>query len=205
MRMPPATLKSQPALSLSHIAALRLAASQGTGPTRRAVEAAMTWHYCGGHALMAEAVCGWGRQTVARGLGERRTGSMCLGAPAACRGRTRWEAQPPPVAQALRQRAAAQAQHAPTFRPGVPDTRLTAQAAWEALRAPGDGAEQWPSPSTMAAGRNRMGVRLGQVVKATPQKKSQEPDARWDTMQKKTRKPSQQDAANAGVSMVKRR
>ena len=48
-----------------------------------------------------------------------------------------WEAQPPHVAQALRQRAEAQAQHAPTFRPGVPDTRLTAQAAWEALRAPG--------------------------------------------------------------------
>ena len=57
----------------------------------------------------------------------------------------------------------------------------------------------------MAAGRNRMGFRLRQVVKATPQKKSQEPDARWDTMQKKKHKTSQPDAANAGVSMVKRR
>ena len=107
MSMPSATLKSQPSLSLSQIADLRLAASQLTGPKRRAFEAEMTLKYCGGNSLMAEAVFGWGRQTVARGLGERRTGIICLGAQAAFSGRKRWEEQHPHVAQALRQLAEA--------------------------------------------------------------------------------------------------
>ena len=114
MSMPPVTLKSQPSLSPSQIADLRLAASQLTGPKRRAFEAEMTLKYCGGNSLMAEAVFGWGRQTVARGLGERRTGIICLGAQAAFSGRKRWEDQPPHVAQALRQLAEAHAHQDPT-------------------------------------------------------------------------------------------
>ena len=75
-----ATFKSQPSLSPSQIADLRLAASKMTGPERRAFEAEMTLKYCEGNPLMAEAVFGWGRQTVARGLAERRSGIICLGA-----------------------------------------------------------------------------------------------------------------------------
>jgi len=78
-----ATFKSRSLLSPSHIADLRLAASTMTGPERRAFEAEMTLKYCGGNPLMAEAVFGWGRQTVALGLAERRTGIICLGAQAA--------------------------------------------------------------------------------------------------------------------------
>ena len=80
MCMHHATLESQPSLSPSQIADLRLAASKMTGPKRRAFEAEMTLKYCGGNPLMAEAVFGWGRQTVALGLAERRTGIICLGA-----------------------------------------------------------------------------------------------------------------------------
>ena len=177
MSMPPATLKSQPSLSPSQIADLRLAASQLTGPKRRAFEAEMTLKYCGGNSLMAEAVFGWGRQTVALGLGERRTGIICLGAQAAFSGRKRWEEQHPHVAQALRQLAEAHAQQDPTFRTCLAYTRLTAQAALEALRDQGYGAEQLPSPSTMAAVLNRMGFRLRKVVKAKPQEKLKETDA----------------------------
>ena len=42
MCMQPATSQSQPLLSLSHIVDLHLAASNMTGPTRRAFEAEMT-------------------------------------------------------------------------------------------------------------------------------------------------------------------
>ena len=142
----------------------------------------MTLKYCGGNALRAEAVFGGGRQTVARGLGERRTGIICLGAQAAFSGRTRWEAQHPQVAQALRQLAEAHAQPDPTFRTCVTYTRLTAQAALEALREQGYGAEQLPAPSTMAAVLNRLGFRLRKVVKAKPQKKIKETDAIFDNM-----------------------
>ena len=177
MSMHHAMLDSLPLPSPSHIADLCLAASHMTGPTRRACEAEMTLKYCGGHPLMAEAVFGWGRQTVALGLAERRTGILCLGAQSACSGRTRWEERHPQVAEALRQLADAHAQHDPTFRTRLTYTRLTAKAALEALRAQGDRDELLPSPSTMAEVLNRLGFRLRKVGKAKPQKKLKETDA----------------------------
>src|SRR6267142_5114416 len=129
MGMQDATLEFHPSLSPSQIADLRLAASQMSGPKRRAFEAEMAVKYCGGTPLKAEALFGWGRQTVALGLAERRTGSICLGAQAAFSGHKRWEEQHPQVAQALRQLAEAHAQQDPTFRTSLSYTRLAAQAA----------------------------------------------------------------------------
>ena len=137
MCMPHVTFKSQPSLSASQIADLRLAASKMTGPERRAFEAEMTLKYCEGNPLMAEAVLGWGRQTVALGLAERRSGIICVGAQAAFSGRKRWEEQHPEAARALRQLADAHAQQDPTFRTSLTYTRLTAQAALQALREEG--------------------------------------------------------------------
>jgi len=97
----------------------------------------MALKYCAGTPLVAEALVGWGRQTVALGLAERRTGIMCLGAQAAFSGRKRWEERHPEVAEALRQLADAHAQQDPTFRPSLTYTRLTAQAALQALREQG--------------------------------------------------------------------
>ena len=174
-------------LSASQIADLRLAASQMTGPTRRAFQAEMTVKYCQSNPLQAETVFGWGRHTVALGLSERRTGLICLGAQSAFRGRKRWEDQHPEVAAVLRQLAEAHAQQAPTFRTTLAYTRLTAQAALEALGAQGYSAEQLPSPSTMAAVLNRMGFRLRKVVKAKPQKKIAETEAIFANIEKKTR------------------
>ena len=137
MCMHASTLGCRPSLSPSQIADLRLAASQMSGPKRRAFEAEMALKYCGGPPLLAETLFGWGRQTVALGLAERRTGILCLGAQAAVSGRKRWEERHPQVAEALRQLADAHAQQDPTFRTSVTYTRLTAQAALQALRAPG--------------------------------------------------------------------
>jgi Rhodopirellula transposase DDE domain len=185
MSMQHATLKNQPSLSPSQIADLRLAASKLTGPKRRAFEAEMTVKYCGGHPLMAEAIFGWGRQTVALGLAERRPGIMCLGAQSACSGRKRWEERHAQAAQALRQLAEAHAQQDPTFRTSLTYTRLTAQAALKVLNEQGYREEQLPSPSTMAAVLNRMGFRLRKVVKAKPQKKIKETDAIFDNIKKR--------------------
>ena len=154
-----ATSDSLPLPSPSQIADLPLAASNMTGPTRRAFEAEMTIKYCEGNPLMAEAVFGWGRQTVALGLAERRTGIICLGAQSAFSGRKRWEEQHPHAAQALRQLAEAHAQQDPTFRTSLTYTRLTAQAALNALTEQGYREDQWPSPTTMAEVLNRMGFR----------------------------------------------
>jgi hypothetical protein len=132
-----APLEGQPSLSPSQSADLRLAASNMTGSTRRAFEAEMTVQYCGGNPLLAETIFGWGRRTVAVGLAERRTGLRCLGAQSACSGRKRWEAQTPEAAAALEKLAEAHAQQDPTFRTTLASTRLTANAALNALRTPG--------------------------------------------------------------------
>jgi hypothetical protein len=184
MSMPHATWDSLPLPSPSHMAALRLAASHLTGPTRRAFEAEMPLQYGGGKPLRAAAVCGWGRQTVALGVAERRPGLRCLGAQAACSGRTRWAERQPQGAEARRQRAEAQAPHAPTWRTRLPSTRLTATAGVEARRAPGSGAACVPAPRPRAAGRKRLGVRWRTVVKAKPHKKLQETDALCDQRKK---------------------
>jgi Rhodopirellula transposase DDE domain len=185
MGMQDSTLEFRPSLSPSQIADLRLAASQMSGPKRRAFEAEMALKHCGGKPLLAEILFGWGRQTVARGLAERRTGILCLGAQSAFSGRKRWEERHPQVAEALRQLAEAHAQQDPTFRTSVTYTRLTAQAALQALSAQGYSAEQLPSPSTMAEVLNRMGFRLRKVVKAKPQKKIKETDAIFDNIKKR--------------------
>jgi hypothetical protein len=185
MSMQHAPWQNQPSLSPSQIADLRLAASKRTGPTRRAFEAEMTVTYGGGTPVMAEAIFGWGRQTVARGLAERRTGIRCLGAPSACSGRTRWEERPPPAAHALRQLAEAHAQHDPTLRTRLTSTRLTAHAALTVLNEPGYREEPWPSPSPMAAVLKRMGCRWRQVVQAKPQKTSKETEAICDHRKKR--------------------
>jgi len=185
MGMQHATLQSRPSLTPSQIADLRLASSKLTGPERRSFEAAMTLKYCAGNPLMAEAVFGWGRQTVALGLAESRSGIICLGAQAAFSGRKRWEEQQPQAAQALRHLADAHAQQDPTFRTSLTSTRLTAQAALQALRAQGYSAEQLPSPSTMAEVLNRLGSRLRRVVKAKPQKKIKETEAIFEHIKKR--------------------
>ena len=133
MYMQHAPFPSQPSLTPSQIADLRLAASKLTGPERRSFEAQMTLKYCEGNPLKAEAVFGWGRQTVALGLAETRSGIICLGAQSAFSGRKRWEEQHPQSAQALRQLADAHAQQDPTFRTVLSYTRLTAAEALEAV------------------------------------------------------------------------
>ena len=190
MCMPSAPVTNRPLLRPSQIADLRLAASKLTGPQRRAFEAEMTVKYCDGNPLLAETVFGWGRQTVSLGLAERRTGIICLGSQSAFSGRKRWEELHPQAAQALGQLAEAHAQQDPTFRTCLTYTRLTAQAALQALKEQGYSADQLPSPSTMAEVLNRMGFRLRKVVKAKPQKKIKETDAIFDNIKKNTPKPS---------------
>lgn len=186
------TFQSQPSLTTSQIADLRLAASKLTGPERRSFEAEMTLKYCNGNPLKAEAVFGWGRHTVALGLAEKRSGIICLGSQSAFSGRKRWEAHHPQVAQSLCQLADAHAQQDPTFRTSLTYTRLTAQSALKTLREQGYSEEELPSPSTMAEVLNRMGYRLRKVVKAKPQKKIKETDAIFDNIKKKMKKPNGQ-------------
>jgi hypothetical protein len=144
----------------------------------------MTLTYCGGDARQAESVCGWGRPRVELGLAARRPDILCLGAPSAGRGRTRWEDEHPHVAEALGPVAEAQAHHDPTVRTSWASTRLTAQATLKAWHAQGSDTAHLPAPRTMARGLTRLGWRFRQVVKATPHKKRTETAAIVDHSKK---------------------
>ena len=185
---------STPTASVSptpqQIADLRLAASHMTGATRRAFQAEIALKYCEGNARRAEAVFGWGRQNVAVGLAEKRTGIVCLSLHAAFSGGRRWEDRYPEAAQALRDLALAHSQQDPTFRTTVSYTRLTAQTAIEGLRQKGIEEALLPAPSTMAVILNRLGFRLRHVVKSKPLKKIPETNAIFDNVKKKTRHQS---------------
>ncbi len=66
-------------MSPGHINDIRLAASKMHGAERRAFTAEMTLRHCNGNPRKAETVFGWGRKTVEKGLGEKRTGIICHG------------------------------------------------------------------------------------------------------------------------------
>ena len=107
------------------------------GVNRRAFLAEMTLKYCQGKVRLAESAFGWGRETIKVGLGEKRTGLMCLGAQSARSGNKRWESRHPDVAQALFILAEAHAQQDPTFKTSIAFTRLTAALALKELSAQG--------------------------------------------------------------------
>ena len=75
MELPP---KPSELLSASQIADLRLAASTLSGAKRRAFQAAMSLKYCQGNPRLTETVFGWGRDNVALGLAEHRSGIICI-------------------------------------------------------------------------------------------------------------------------------
>jgi hypothetical protein len=52
---------------------------------------------------LTETIFGWGRETVAVGLAEKRTGLICYGAQSALSGNKRWEDRHPDMAEALHQ------------------------------------------------------------------------------------------------------
>jgi len=158
-------------LTADSIADLRFAATKMHGAERRAFIAEMTLKYCEGNARKAETILGWNRNTVETGLGETRTGIICVGAQSANSGRILWEVREPEAAEALRKLAEEHSQQDPTFRSTIAYTRLTAKAAVMALKEKGFADRQIPSLSSMADILNRMGYRLRKVLKAKPKKR----------------------------------
>ncbi len=152
---------------------LRSTAEKMHGHERRAFQAEVALSYFGGSPRKVEKIIGWGRKTVETGLGEERTGIICLGTQSAFSGAKRWEDVHPEAANALCSLAESYSQQDPTFRSNLAYTRLTAKEALNQLRIKGFAEEELPSPSTMAEVLNRMGFRLRKVVKAKPKKKFQ--------------------------------
>ena len=82
-------------------ALIRSGARRLTGYQRRLFQAEVATELCGGSARQAERRFGWGRETVEKGLHERRHGVRCLENFAA-RGRRRSEDKDPQLAADIR-------------------------------------------------------------------------------------------------------
>src|SRR6266480_4896094 len=70
---------------------IRLAAGKMTASQRRDFMAEMSLKYCMGNARLTESVFKWSRSAVTTGLGEKRTGIICIGLQSTNGGNDRWE------------------------------------------------------------------------------------------------------------------
>lgn len=157
-------------LSRTQIEELHRASSKMTGARRRAFQAEIALKYCNGSPRLTESVFGWRRSTVETGLGEKRSGLLCVGAQSGFSGRKRWEELHREAFAALQTLAEAHCQQDPTFTSSIAFSRLTAAAALKELSKQGFLPEELPSPSVMAEILNRSGYRLRKVLKAKPKK-----------------------------------
>jgi hypothetical protein len=168
---------------------IRLAAEKMTGPQRRDFMAEMSLKYCMGNARLTERIFKWSRNAVTTGLGEKRTGIICIGLQSTNGGNDRWEDKHPEMAEFLCKIAENQSQQDPTFESPIAYTRLTGPSALNALKEAGFSDDKLPSRSSMVSILDRLGYRLRKVVKAKPLKKIKETDAIFDNIKKKITKP----------------
>ena len=183
------------------IADIRLAAAKMAGSQRRSFMGEMALKYCSGSARLTESIFKWSRDAIATGLGENRTGILCIGLQAMNNGNDRWEDKHPEIAEFLCKIAENQSQQDPTFESTIAYTRLTAPSALKALREAGFREDDLPSRSSMVDILDRLSYRLRKVVKAKPLKKVKETDAIFENIKKKDQEVKSADEHIIRISM----
>jgi hypothetical protein len=164
-------------LFVRHDALLLAAAQRLKGHQRRLFLAEVTLQLCDGNARQAERRFGWGRDTVAKGLHELRSGVRCLENFAA-RARPRWEAKHPQLAEDIRGIVEPHTHADPELKSERRYTNLSAAEVLQALQAQKGYADQdLPKERTLRGILNRMNYRLKRIQKAKPLKKTKQTDA----------------------------
>ena len=159
-----------------HDALIRSGARRLTGYRRRSFQAEVTTELCGGNARQAERRFGWGRETVEKGLQERRHGVRCLEHFAA-RGRRRSEEKDPQLAADIRAIVEPHTHADPELKSSRRYTNLSAAEVRAALIEKGYPRPELPSERTMRDLLNRMNYRLKRLQKGRPLKKTEQTDA----------------------------
>jgi hypothetical protein len=163
-------------------ALIRLAARRLTGYRRRLFQAEVATELCGGNARQAERRFGWGRDTVATGLHELRSGLRCRENFAA-RGRERSEQKDPQLAADIRGIVEPHTYADPELKSARRYTNLSAAEVRAALIQRGYAEDRLPSERTMRDILNRMNYRLRRIEKGKPLKKTKETDAIFANVQ----------------------
>ena len=158
-------------------ALLRSAATRLTGAEHRSFIVEVTQALCDGNPRRAERRFGWGRETIAKGQHERRSGVRCVENFAA-RGRPRWEDEDPQRAADIRAIVEPHTQADPELKSARRYTNLSAAEVLTTLRDEKHyRADHLPSERTMRDILNRMNYRLKRIQKGKPLKKTKDTDA----------------------------
>ena len=157
-------------------ALIRSGARRLTGFQRRAFQAEVAVELCDGNARQAERRFGWGRETVEKGLHERRTGLRCL-EDFVARGKRRVEDKDQRLAADIRAICEPHSYADPSLKSSRRHTNLSAAEVLESLIARGHPEADLPAERTMRNILNRMNYRLKRIRKGKPLKKVEETDA----------------------------
>lgn len=123
----------------------------------------------------AEAVLGWNRQTIRKGMHELESGLRCVDAYSA-RGRKPAEAHLPHLLEDIQAIVAGQSQTDPTFETTRLYTRLSAaQVRQQLIEQKGYRDERLPTEETIRVKLNHLGYHLRKVRKSQPKKRSPKP------------------------------
>jgi hypothetical protein len=153
------------------------AAQRLTGAEHRSFIAEVTQVLCDGSVRRAERQFGWGRETIQKGLHERRSGLRCVDNYAA-RGRPRWETENPQRATDICEIVEPRTQADPELKSARRYTNMSAAEVLEALREQKQyRPEDLPSERSMRDILNRMNYRLKRIQKGKPLKKTKDTDA----------------------------
>jgi hypothetical protein len=162
---------------------IRSAARRLKGHERRLFQAEVTDALCGGNPRAAEGRFGWGRESVATGQNEARTGIRCVeDFPA--RGTLPREEKEPQLAADVRAIVEPHTQADPELKSSRRYTNLSAREVLAALKSQkGYSDDRLPSERSMRDILNRLGYRIKRIQKARPLKKTKDTDAVFDNVQ----------------------
>jgi len=131
-----------------------------TGPKKRAFMAKVAEDYFNGSARQAETHLGWNRNSVQRGLHERRAGVTCVDNYHA-RGRLKTETKLPALETDICELVEGQCHADPKLKTTFAYTKVSARAVRQALiEEKGYAATDLPCRQTMGTILNRLGYRL---------------------------------------------
>jgi hypothetical protein len=176
--MTASTQQHQQYESLIRSAAQRLKSHQ-----RRLFQAEVADVLCAGSPRAAEARFGWGRESVATGQHEARSGIRCVeDFPA--RGAAAREQKDPQLAADVRAIVEPHTQADPELKSARRYTNLSAREVLLALKSKkGYAPDRLPSERSMRDILNRLGYRIKRIQKARPLKKTKDTDAVFDNVE----------------------
>jgi hypothetical protein len=180
-------------------ALIRSAARRLTGYQRRLFQAEVATALRGGNPRLAERRSGWGRDTVATGLHELRSGLRCR-EDFAARGRRRSEEKDPQLAADIRVIVEPHSYADPELKSSRRYSNLSASEVLEALIAKGHVRETLPSERTLRDILNRMNYRLKRIQKGKPLKKTPQTDAIFANV-KQVRQQARNEPETLEISM----